>query len=630
VHVQSFAHRLQAVDHPYAHGTTTAGIPMKSNNQSIPRARADALIIAVCALAFAGPLRAANDVEARIERVNQGLRPVVSIVGDDTWSLDERMRHYGVPGVAITVIENNGIAWTRVYGLADRETGEKFRRDTLFQAGSVSKPVAAFGAMRLVQYGKLDLHAPVNEGLKAWRIPDNEFTAKTPVTLEHLLSHTGGLTVHGFGGYGVGTPVPTIAQILDGEPPANSAPVRVVAPPGTIWRYSGGGYTIAQMLMSEATGQDFAALMKKQVLKPIGMQDSTYQNPLPDKWLPRAAAGVLPDGTDVPGKRHTYPEMAAAGLWTTSRDLALFALEMQKSLKGKSELLTRESATAMLKARADGQYGLGFGLSDVNGEAYFGHGGWDEGFCANLIAHQRSGQGVVIMINANQPQFMDELMRAVAFEYRWPGFRQQTRVALSEKAAATAPGRYRYNSEQLVRVTLDEGKLYLQYAGNDRTELVPIGPQTFVRREREAPVIFRLDSKDQPELAFELGRGEFQTHARLADDQPMPRELLLAGHVSKAVEAYRKLQEAQDEAASEDYLNNEGIGLADLGRYDASIKILKLNTVLYPNSANTWDSVGYAYARQGDKEQAREFYRKALEIDPKFPSAVAALEKLGE
>ncbi len=593
---------------------------------SIPRM----LCIALLSATFVSPLLAENDVAARIERVTQGLRPVVSIAGDPTWSLDERMAHYGVPGVAITVIDDHGVAWTRVHGLADRETGEKVRRDTLFQAGSVSKPVAAVGAMRLVQYDKLALDEPVNDRLIAWQIPDNEFTAKVPVTLAHLLSHTAGLTVHGFGGYAVGAPVPTLQQVLDGVSPANSPPVRVDLLPGSHWRYSGGGYTVAQLLMSEASGLDFASLMKKQVLKPIGMRSSTYQNPLPDKWLARAAAGVLPDGSAVPGKRHTYPEMAAAGLWTTSQDLALFALEMQKALKGKSELLTRESAANMLQARADGQYGLGFGLIDVNGEAYFGHGGWDEGFCANLIAHQRAGKGVVVMINANQPRLMDEIMRAVAFEYAWPGFKQYQPVKLSEQTTKLAQGRYRYNSEQVVSVTLDDGKLYMQYAGNERTELVPIGEQRFVRRDREAPVVFRLADDKRPELAFELARGEFQRHPRLPDDMPMPRELLLAGKSEAALAAYRKLQEARDEAAAEGYLNDEGIGLAELGQFDPALKLLLLNTELYPNSANTWDSVGYAYAKQGDKEQARKYYRKALEIDPKFPSAIAELEKLGD
>ena len=596
----------------------------------IPRLRLRATCIALSVAAFASPLMAAGDTEARIARVNQGLRPPVSIVGDETWSLTERMRHYGVPGVAITVIDDHGVAWSRVYGLADRETGAPVRTDTLFQAASISKPVAAVGAMRLVQDGKLALDQPVNERLTTWRIPDNEFTSQVPVTLAHLLSHTGGLTVHGFGGYALDAPVPNILQILDGETPANSSAVRVDQLPGSSWRYSGGGYTVAQLLMTDATGQDFPTLMQEHVLAPFGMGSSSFVNPLPAGWLPRAAAGVLPDRTAVPGKRHTYPEMAAAGLWTTSHDLALFALEMQRALRGQSAHLTQSSAADMLQARGGENYGLGFGLPDFNGETYFGHGGWDEGFSSELIAHQRSGHGVAIMTNANQPQFIEELVRAVAFEYQWPGFRQYSPVALSEQAIDAAVGRYRYNGEQVVSVALDDGRLYMQYAGSERTELVPIGDQRFIRREREAPVVFRLDDDRQQELAFELPKGEYQRHPRLADDALMPRELLLAGDSEAALAVYRKLIDAKDEAASERYLNNEGLGLVRSGRSDAAIKVLELNTSLYPASANTWDSLGYAYLQAGDKDRAREHYRKALAIDPGFGSAKAALEKLSE
>jgi CubicO group peptidase (beta-lactamase class C family) len=596
----------------------------------IPRWRSRATCLALCAAMSSSPLMAADDIEARIERVNQGLRPPVSIVGDETWSLADRMRHYGVPGVAITVIDEHGVAWTRVHGLADRESGTPVRTDTLFQAASISKPVAAVGAVRLVQDGKLALDQPVNERLKTWRIPDNEFTEQVPVTLGHLLSHTGGLTVHGFGGYAIGAPVPDIIQMLDGQAPANSSAVRVDVLPGSTWRYSGGGYTVAQLLMTEATGQDFPTLMQERVLAPFGMANSSFVHPLPAEWLPRAAAGVLPDRTDVPGKRQTHPEMAAAGLWTTSQDLALFALEMQRALSGQSDHLTKSSANDMLQARGGDDYGLGFGLTDIDGEDYFGHGGWNDGFSSELMAHQRGGQGVAIMINANQPQFIQELLRAVAFEYQWPGFKQYTPVALSKQAIEAAVGRYRYNGEQVVSVVLDDGRLYMQYAGSKRTELVPIGERRFVRRERETPVTFRLDDDQLQELAFELPKGEYQRHPRLADAELMPRELLLAGDSVASLAAYRRLMEAKDDAASERYLNNEGLGLVRSGRSEPAIKLLELNTRLYPASANTWDSLGYAHLQTGDKERASQLYRKALAIDPEFDSAKAGLEKLGE
>ena len=581
--------------------------------------------------ASANKVASNSDDAARFARVSAGLRPIVYFSGDKTWSLEERMKHHKVPAVSFTVIEDGKIAWTRVVGLADREAGIAADERTLFQAGSVSKPVSAFGAMRLVQDGTLTLSQPVNERLVGWKIPDNEFTAKAPVTLAHLLSHTGGLTVHGFLGYAPGLPVPGVPAVLDGTAPANSKPVRVDLLPGSQYRYSGGGYTVAQLLMTEAGKRDFVTLMREEVLAPIGMADSTYANPLPTPWLARAAAGVLPNGDAVPGKRHTYPEMAAAGLWTTSADLARFGIEMQKALRGDSKLLTAPIAKSMLvPPLADSSYGLGFEIEHRGGTTWFSHGGWDEGFCAQLTLDATSGRGIAIMINANSPEFMDELQRAVAFEYHWPGYQAWTRVPAAASALASAPGRYTVSKEQFAIVSRDGEHLYLTLGGESaREELVPVADNQYMQAGHEQMRSFGMDPEaGRPSLLIATGDGKApETHWRLSDDQRQPRELLLAGD-PRALGAYRALRDAKDPGGNEDYLNNEGYRLVGLGNVEGGIAMLELNTRLYPASANTWDSLGEAYLAKGDKVRARQAYLKALAIDPAFPSSKAALEKL--
>lgn len=589
------------------------------------------LALALCA-AYVGMAAAAtpDDTEARIARVMAGLRPPVSFVGDTTWTLQERMKHYGVPGLTITVIDQNGLAWTRVYGLADREAGLPAKPDTLFQAASVSKAVSAFGAMTMVQAGRLTLNKPVNEQLKSWRIPENDLTRQVPVTLEHLLNHTGGLTVHGFGGYASGVEMPTVLAVLDGKPPANSVAVRVAQLPGKAFRYSGGGYTVAQLLMSEADVRPFAELMQQRVLGPLGMADSTFAQPLPPAQLARAAAGVLPDGRDVPGKRHRYPELAAAGLWTTSQDLARFALGVQQALGGRSKLVSPALARDMLTARAGGSYGLGFGLPKVDGEAYFAHGGWNEGFCASVMAHQSAGQGAAIMINANQPALMDELRRAVAHEYGWPGFKTMTALPASAEALEKAPGRYRLNGEQVLLVTRQGERLLLGEAGETARELVPVAGGRYLQREQEEARSFEPGADGRWNLRMAQPGGEAKLLPRLADTQRAPRELLQAGDKAAALAAYRALRDSRDEAGSEAYLNEQAYGLARRGDKAAGVALAQLNTELYPDSANTWDSLGELHLMQDDKPQARAAYRKALALQPNSDSAKAALRKLGE
>src|SRR5690606_17154585 len=157
----------------------------------------------------------------------------------------------------------------------------------------------------------------VNDQLTSWRLPANEHTAAQPVTLRHLLTHSAGTTVHGFRGYARGEEVPTLVQLLDGVKPANSAPVRVDIPVGSRWRYSGGGISIAQLVVEDETQKPFAQAARELVLQPFGMGNSTYVQPLPAALRDKAATGHRASGEPVAGNWHTYPEQAAAGLWTT-------------------------------------------------------------------------------------------------------------------------------------------------------------------------------------------------------------------------------------------------------------------------------------------------------------------------
>lgn len=241
-------------------------------------------------------------------------------------TIAERLHEYGVPAVSIAVIDGGSVAWARAYGTADMASGRAASTATLFQAASMSKPVASTAALQLVQEGVLALDAPVNKTLRSWRIPENAFTTGHAVTLRHLLSHTSGLTVSGFPGYTAGEPIPTVTQILDGAPPANTPPVRVNTTPGSQLKYSGGGMTVMQLLLTDVTGKDFPALMRERVLGPIGMHSSTWEQPLSDDRGRDAAAGHETNGAPVAGKYHVYPELAAAGLWTTPTDLAHWVL----------------------------------------------------------------------------------------------------------------------------------------------------------------------------------------------------------------------------------------------------------------------------------------------------------------
>ncbi len=306
-----------------------------------------------------------------------------------------------VPGMSIAVVQDSKVVWAKGLGNTRATNGKAVSPSTLFQAASISKPVAALAALRLVEQKTIDLDKPINTQLRSWKIPESALTRENPVTLRRILSHTGGLTVHGFGGYRSNTAVPTIQQILKGQRPANSSPIRVDLKPGQRYRYSGGGYCVAQLLISEKTSGPFATAMNRLVLQPLKMEDSTYQQPLPTSLRSRAASGHLRSGSVVSGEWHVYPEQAAAGLWTTPTDLAKFLIGIQSARAGKKGVLLKpDLARQMLTPEKNSQVGLGLFLSGgPNGT--FSHGGANAGFRCSLRGGVSSGTGLVIMTNSD-------------------------------------------------------------------------------------------------------------------------------------------------------------------------------------------------------------------------------------
>src|SRR5438876_229352 len=293
------------------------------------------------------------DLREELKAVGRGLIPIVRVRGRPSgpWTIEDRMRHHDVPGVQIAVIEGGEVAWTAGYGELERGSGRCVDERSRFQAASISKPVTALAVLRLVDRGALSLDQPVNERLRSWRVPENEFTVARPVTLRALLSHTAGTTVSGFPGYASGVELPSLRQILEGEPPANTPAVRVDSPVGERFRYSGGGTTIVQLLLTEVVGQPFPELMRDLVLAPLGMRDSTFAQPLPS-GLRASAATAHERGAPVSGGWNTYPEMAAAGLWTTAEDLGRFVIGLQQARRGaRGSLLSPERAREMLLLR---------------------------------------------------------------------------------------------------------------------------------------------------------------------------------------------------------------------------------------------------------------------------------------
>lgn len=425
-----------------------------------------------------------KEVQNRLERVINGLLPETALKNryGNPAQLANRMAYYHTPGVSIAVINNYQIEWAKGFGVLEKGKIAPVTDKTLFQAGSISKPVFALAIMKLVQEGKLSLDQDVNHYLTSWKVPPNG-TWQPRITLRQILSHSAGLTVHGFPGYLAGSKLPSLVNILNGEAPSNTVPIRVNILPGTQFRYSGGGTAVAQQLVVDVLHKPFPKIMNDLILAPIGLKDSTYEQPLPSNRIRQAATGHPEGGHPVQGKWHVYPEMAAAGLWTTPSDLAAVGIELQMAQKGDTKrLLQPNTVTQMLSPGIDERIGIGFFLSGKDKDIRFSHDGWDEGFVALVNFYKNTGKGVVIMINSNEGfPLLGEIERAIAREYEWPGYFAQERkpIILDRKILNSLVGDYKTKSGINYEITEANEKLFLDLKGQTSIELIPESDNKF-------------------------------------------------------------------------------------------------------------------------------------------------------
>ena len=493
-----------------------------TNLQSIRRAVAALPFVAgaVHAQTSAGTAPLARDA-ARIERL---LRPAVRIADrpDTTFDLLDRMRYWHVPGVSIAVIDDFRIVYARGFGVTEFGGSRPVDSTTLFLAGSISKPVFATGALKLVEQGRLSLDEDVNAKLKSWRVPESRFTEREKVTLRRLLTHSAGLTVWGFPGYAADSAVPTVPQLLDGTRPANTAAVRNDTIPGARWLYSGGGFTIAQLLATDVTGEPFPALMRRLVLGPAGMTRSTYENPLPAARHSEAATGHERIDTPVPGRFHTYPEMAAAGLWTTASDLARWELALTRSYNGDDkEILSPAIARHMISRQmivgqqfGSGAYGLGVAVEGDGDSISFSHGGRDEGFVAGVMMWPKVGRGFVILTNGVSGALLNEFRRAFAELDGVGGSLRLERRVVPVDAASLVPlvGQYLWVQGKdtiTADITSSADTLFMYNTfGKRRFRLWPETPDIFFDVNNGATFVFERDSTSRSARAraIRIGR----------------------------------------------------------------------------------------------------------------------------
>lgn len=416
-----------------------------------------------------------NAIAAEIKAIENSLTPTLQIKGEEikSYTIEERLAEYKIPGISVAIVRNGKLHWAKGYGLANTETGQMVDTSTLFQAASISKPVSGMGALKLVQEGKLALNQDINRYLTSWKLPESPFTSTVKVNLRHLLTHTGGTTVHGFPGYTQTDTFPTDIQVLNGQ--GNTASIFVDTLPGAISRYSGGGYTIVERAIEDISGQSFADYMQAVVLSPLGMKHSTFIQPLPKELHAQASAAFDREGEMYPGLWHNYPEQAAAGLWTTPSDLARFAIGIQEAFAGKSEKVLSQDITEVMLTKDKWSYGLGPGLRAEGDSLIFQHGGKNAGYTCQLFSYAKRGDAMIVMSGSdNAARLIEEIQRAAAELYGWDLAQADTIEVIDLPLAEIQDkvGRYIYRPQEFeVEIAIENDQLVIIVSPDEKYPL---------------------------------------------------------------------------------------------------------------------------------------------------------------
>ena len=435
------------------------------------------------------------------------LVPYLAIEGREApaQSLEQAMADIGVTSLSYLTIVDGKVATTRVIGEAFEGDGQEPR----FQAASISKPVSALGILRLADLHGLDIDADINDYLKGLKIDYSGHDGGGKVTIRRLLSHRAGLKVSGFPGYEPEETIPSTLDVLEGR--GNTEAVTLFQTPGSGFSYSGGGYTVLQLLVEEVAGGSFADFMEREVLVPLGMVDSHFRDE-PGGLHPTAKDGKG-QPYDVP--YHVYPEKAAAALWTTAPDLARFLIAADAITAGDMpDMLSPELASQWLtvpEGEGPEQYALGFGVERGDGYDIFRHNGSNFGFKSEMFFDRVSKNGFVAMVDGERGYALNSMLaRGFAHSIGLEIMEQRklVPVAVGKQDWAAIEGVWTFPDGPLAGRSFRFASLSpsdmraVEIATGEASKLLAIGPMEFIDTETTSSLVFEADAEGKLEAIF--------------------------------------------------------------------------------------------------------------------------------
>jgi CubicO group peptidase (beta-lactamase class C family) len=527
----------------------------------------------------------------KIKEVENNITGRIILNDDRPSTITERMAKYNLKGMSIAVIQDYKIVWAKGYGWADAENKIPVTSETLFEPGSISKSLHALGILKLAQEKKVDLNTDINTYLTSWKFPYDSLSKGKKITLAQILSHTAGLSVHGFPGHDIQERIPTVINVLDGKKPAVTPPVRSMFEPELKFEYSGGGITISQLLLTDVTKQDYATWMYNNILKPIGMQNSSFAQPPAKDKQALCASGFYADGSPVSNKFHVYPEQAAAGLWMTPSDLANYVIDMQLAYQGNpSKVLNSEMVKLHLTTYKEGPTSLGSFIEDHDGSKYFEHGAANDGFCGDFYGSLEGGYGVVVFLNKDDQKILPEVINSVAKTYNWKNFYHEPIrkkcISVDAKTFKKYEGIYLNNDSTWEAIIEKDGEYYY-YLSKTYLKMYFATPDQFLTEYFSTVKEFSKDEK-----------GNVLGYANAVDGKANPKAT--------------KINNIDSLNGTAGYINDIAWYLLENKKYDEAIIFLKRGLQLYPNDFYLMGNLAHCYLFKNEYDKAIEIYKGNL------------------
>ena len=581
--------------------------------------------IAVLTLSANQTFSQSNQLADQIIQVENNLIPFVPVKGFKGWNILDRMKYYKVPGVSVAVIRNYKVAWAKGYGLADTTTKVPVTTETMFSAGSISKFLMAVTALKMVEKKQIALEAPINNYLSSWKIADNDFTRKTPVSLRMLLSHTAGTSQTSYFGFTPNQPLPNLVEILSGTKISESRPVVVNSEPDKEFRYSGGGSMIAQLALMDVSKQSFESLTQAILFDKLDMKNSTFTQPVSVKFA-KQSAWAYSSASWFKGMPYVYPQQAAAGLYSTPTDLANFFIDVQKSYMGNGTVLGQAITKQMLTPQqnvSDGSYKEQIAIGpfliqrtdnkDPKG-VYFEFTGVNAGFLAFGMASVEGGNGVIIMMNSGDDVngLGKEIRRAVAKTYDWTNFlpKEIEPISLSENELDKFTGRYKMADDEVLYLRRENNYLVENINDGNNIYCFPIAKDSIVFTDYNVKAFFKTN--EQGEVVSLQNIWQEKPMMKMKADEFSPSEYLKMKKYDEAKYAFRqmKMNEYRITYLAYDLMNKKPMNA------NAVKTILELAVEQNPKSSIVYSRWGDYYLKLNDRTSAIKSYETALELDP--------------